>query len=105
MPNLEELIRDHENLVEAYEKEGLQMVFRDSDPKWLDSYLVDWMRAEMNWQFVVPPPELCYTDDGGLAWGPEVGVLLEPMKIPVPAGKDKARRWLESIGVKVVEVE
>jgi N-dimethylarginine dimethylaminohydrolase len=75
------------------------------DPKWLDHYLVDWMKAEMNWQFIPPPPELCYTDDGGLTWGPEVGVLLEPMKVLVPAGQDAARRWLESIGVKVVEVE
>ena len=57
------------------------------DPKWLDHYLVDWMKAEMSWQFIPPPPELCYTDDGGLTWGPEVGVLLEPMKVLVPAGE------------------
>jgi len=63
------------------------------------------MKAEMSWQFIPPPPELCYTDDGGLTWGPEVGVLLEPMKVLVPAGRDAARRWLESIGVTVVEVE
>ena len=75
------------------------------DPKWLDPYLVDWMKAEMDWRFITPPKELCYTDDGGLTWGPEVGVLLEPMKVLVPAGKSKARKWLESVGVTVVEVE
>ena len=75
------------------------------DPKWLDPYLVDWMKAEMDWQFISPPEELVFTDGAGTKWGPEVGVLLEPMKVLVPAGNPKVRKWLEGLGVKVVEVE
>lgn len=75
------------------------------DPKYMDPYLVDWMRAEMDWQFIVPPDELTRTDLRGLKRGPETGVVLEPMKIMVPTGNPKATKWLESIGVEVVEVE
>jgi len=75
------------------------------DPKYMDPYLVDWMRAEMDWQFIVPPDELTRTDPRGWKSGPETGVVLEPMKIMVPTGNPKATKWLESIGVEVVEVE
>ena len=33
------------------------------------------------------------------------GVVLEPGKIIVPAGEPKATKWLESVGVEVVEVD
>ena len=75
------------------------------DPKDLDPYLVDWMKAEMNWQFIVPPKDLVQMDPMGRKVGPETGVVLEPRKILVPAGNPKATKWFESIGVKVVEVE
>ena len=75
------------------------------DPEWLDPYLVDWMKSEMDWQFIPPPEELVTTSGKGTKLGPEVGVLLEPMKVLVPAGRPKARKWIESLGVTVVEVE
>jgi N-dimethylarginine dimethylaminohydrolase len=81
------------------------------DPKELDPYLVEWMKAEMNWKFIAPPDEVCRiyrTRDGRqmmIKRGPETGVVLGPMKILVPAGRPKATKWLESIGVDVVEVE
>ena len=75
------------------------------DPKYMDPYLVDWMKSEMNWQFIAPPEELTYVDARGKRRGPDTGVVLEHMKILVPSGNPKATRWLESIGVKVVEVE
>ena len=75
------------------------------DPKCLDPLLVDWMRAEMDWQFIVPPDELTHTNARGWTVGPETGVVLEPMKIMVPKGRPRATKWLESIGVEVVEVE
>jgi len=65
------------------------------DPKYLDRFLVDWMRKEMDWKFMVPPEGL----------NVETGVVLEPMKVLVPAGNPKAAKWLESMGVEVVEVE
>ena len=37
------------------------------DPKYMDPYLVDWMRAEMDWQFIVPPEELTWKDPRGVA--------------------------------------
>jgi hypothetical protein len=72
----------------------------------LDPYLVDWMKAEMNWKFIVPLDEVCrsyWTRDQKI--GPDTGVVLEPMKILVPAGNPKATKWFESISVEVVEVE
>jgi N-dimethylarginine dimethylaminohydrolase len=75
-----------------------------ADPRWLDPYLLDWLEAEMGWRFIVPPDELCRVDQGTPV-GPETGVVLEPMKIMVPAGAPKATKWLESVGVDVVEVE
>jgi N-dimethylarginine dimethylaminohydrolase len=75
-----------------------------ADPKWFDSYLVDWLKTEMNWQFIVPPDELCRVDQG-MNVGPETGVVLEPGKIIVPMGEPKATKWLESVGVEVVEVD
>ncbi|MFW6109176.1 MAG: hypothetical protein ACOC6N_01885 [archaeon] len=81
------------------------------DPKWLDPHVVDWLKSEMDWNFIVPPDEVCRTyrtrDDRRtiIKRGPETGVVLEPMKILVPAGAPKARKWLESIGVEVVEVD
>lgn len=81
------------------------------DPRTLDPYLVEWMRAEMNWEFIVPPDEVCRTfrtrDETQtlVKRGPETGVVLEPMKILVPTGATKATKWFESIGVEVVEVE
>ncbi|MFQ6076401.1 MAG: hypothetical protein ACE5Z5_09760 [Candidatus Bathyarchaeia archaeon] len=65
----------------------------------------DWLKAEMDWRFIVPPDELTWTDARGLKWGPDTGVVLEPMKILVPTGNSKARKWLESIGVEVVEAD
>lgn len=81
------------------------------DPKDFDPYLVDWMKAEMNWEFIVPPEEVCRfvrtRDERAILIkrGPETGVVLEPMKILVPTGAPKATKWFESIGVEVVEVE
>ncbi len=81
------------------------------DPKTMDPYLVNWMKAEMDWNFIVPPDEVCHIirtrDERRLEIkvGPETGVVLEPMKILVPSGHPKATKWLESIGVEVVEVE
>jgi len=81
------------------------------DPKTMDPYLVNWMRAEMDWNFIVPPDEVCHIirtrDERRLEIkvGPETGVVLEPMKILVPSGRPKATKWLESIGVEVVEVD
>jgi N-dimethylarginine dimethylaminohydrolase len=66
------------------------------NPKYLDRYLVDWMKKEMDWKFIVPPDDLRNV---------ETGVVLEPMKILVPTGNPKAAKWFESIGVEVVEVE
>jgi N-dimethylarginine dimethylaminohydrolase len=81
------------------------------DPRSLDQYLVDWMKAEMNWEFIVPPEEICRIvrsrDERAVLFkrGPETGVVLEPRKILVPTGAPKATKWFESIGVEVVEVE
>ena len=81
------------------------------DPSTLDPYLVDWMKAEMGWEFIVPPEEICRVtrtrDDRAILIkrGPETGVVLEPQKILVPTGAPKATKWFESIGVDVVEVE
>ncbi len=81
------------------------------DPSALDPYLVDWMKAEMDWEFIVPPEEICRVvrtrDDRAILIkrGPETGVVLEPRKILVPSGAPKATKWFESIGVEVVEVE
>ncbi len=81
------------------------------DPRTLDPHLVEWMKTEMDWQFIVPPDEVCRfsrTRDERRTLekrGPETGVVLEPMKILVPTGTPKATKWLESIGVEVVEVE
>ena len=75
-----------------------------ADPKWLDPYLVKWLESEMNWRFIVPPKEICRIDQG-MQVGPETGVVLEPMKIIVPTGAPKATKWLESVGVEVVEVD
>ena len=36
---------------------------------------------------------------------PNTGVVLEPRKILVPTGNPKATKWLEGMGVEVVEVE
>ena len=66
------------------------------DPRRLNRLLVEWMKAEMDWEFIVPPKDIGRV---------ETGVVLEPMKILVPTGNPKAHKWLESIGVEVVEVE
>jgi N-dimethylarginine dimethylaminohydrolase len=75
------------------------------DSKYLDPYLAAWMRAEMDWNFIVPPDDLMSIDTRGFKKGPDTGVVLEPMKILVPTGSPKNTKWLESIGVEVVEVE
>ncbi len=75
-----------------------------ADPKWLDPFLLKWLESEMNWRFIVPPKEICRIDQGTPV-GPETGVVLEPMKIMVPAGEPKATKWLESVGVEVIEVD
>jgi N-dimethylarginine dimethylaminohydrolase len=81
------------------------------DPRDLDQYLVDWMKAEMDWEFIVPPDDICRIvrsrDERAVLFkrGPETGVVLEHRKILVPTGAPKATKWFESIGVEVVEVE
>lgn len=81
------------------------------DPRTLDPNLLKWMKAEMNWNFITPPDDVCRTivlrDERQLVMkrGPETGVVLEPMKILVPTGDPKATKWFESIGIEVVEVE
>jgi N-dimethylarginine dimethylaminohydrolase len=75
-----------------------------ADPKYLDPCLVEWMKAEMDWKFIVPPDELSRLARGR-KMGPGTGVCLGPMKIIVPTGKPETTKWFESIGVEVVEVE
>ena len=81
------------------------------DPRTLDPNLAKWMKAEMNWNFITPPDEVCRTvilrDERQLTMkrGPETGVVLEPMKLLVPTGDPAATKWFESIGIEVVEVE
>ncbi len=75
------------------------------DPRWFEPHLVEWMKRTMNWKFITPPEELVYTDTHGAKIGPNTGIVLEPMKIMVPIGNPKNTKWLESIGVEVVEVE
>jgi len=75
------------------------------DPTYYDPYLVDWMKREMKWEFITPPDDLVSIDTRGFKKGPDTGVVLEPMKVLVPTGNPKATKWLESIGVEVVEVE
>ena len=75
------------------------------DPSRLPKSLVNWMKSEMDWKFIVPPDEAKdYTDRGRLR-GPNTGVVLEPMKILIPTGWPRGTKWLESIGVEVVEAE
>ena len=87
-----------------------QMIDRHTsicDPRWLSPWLADWMTAEMDWVFVVPPKEV-WRDYGDKPVGPETGVALGPMKILVPsppASDPKGIKWLEGIGVEVVQVE
>ena len=74
---------------------------------WLEPYLVDWMKAEMDWEFITPPDEVCRTY-GRHKVGPDTGIVLEPRKVLVPAppaNDPKAIKWLESIGVEVVQVD
>jgi len=75
------------------------------DQSFYDPYLVEWMKKEMNWNFITPPDGLVSVDTRGFKKGPDTGVVLEPMKILVPRGNPKNTKWLESIGVEVVEVE
>jgi hypothetical protein len=75
------------------------------DPERMDPHLVAWMRAEMDWNFIVAPDEVSSYTAQGAKVGPDSGVVLEPMKILVPTGRPKATKWFESIGVEVVEVE
>jgi N-dimethylarginine dimethylaminohydrolase len=76
-----------------------------ADPKFYDPYLVEWMKKEMNWNFISPPDDLVSIDTRGFKKGPDTGVVLKPMKIMIPKSNLKAVKWLESIGVDVVEVE
>ena len=72
--------------------------------EWYDPYFVDWLKAEMDWQFVEPPGNLISIDTRGFARGPDTGVVLGPGKILTTDQYPKATRWFESIGVEVVEV-
>ena len=77
------------------------------DPKWINPYLTNWMEAEMDWNFITPPDEVCRYYGVNVV-GPETGVALGPGKILVPAPPASTRegiKWLESIGIEVVEVE
>jgi len=76
-----------------------------ADPSFYDPYLVEWMKREMHWNFITPPDDLISIDSRGFKKGPDTGVVLAPMKVMVPAGNLKNTRYLESIGVDVVEVE
>jgi len=76
-----------------------------ADPSFYDQYLVEWMKREMNWNFITPPDDLVSIDTRGFKKGPDTGVVLGPMKIMVPAANPKNIKWLESIGVDVVQVE
>lgn len=75
------------------------------NPKWLEPYLRDWLKSEMDWSFIVPPDDLCQMNDRGRIEGPDTGVVLKPMKILVAAGAPKATKLFENIGVEVVEVD
>jgi len=75
------------------------------DPRWFEPHLVEWMKRTMNWNFITPPDDLIYTDTHGSEIGSNTGIVLEPMKVMVPKGNPKNTKWLESIGVEVVEVE
>ncbi len=81
------------------------------DPRTVDPYLREWMEAEMGWEFINPPDEVCFKVHTGdprmpvVKRAPNTGVVLEPRKILVPTGNLKATKWFESIGVDVVEVE
>jgi N-dimethylarginine dimethylaminohydrolase len=72
--------------------------------EWYDPYLVDWMKAEMDWNFIEPPEDLISIDTRGFAKGPDTGVVLEPGKILTTDQYPKATKWFESIGIEVVEV-
>ena len=81
------------------------------DPRTVDPYLREWMEAEMHWEFIDPPDGVCVKVHTGnplmpvVKRAPNTGVVLEPRKILVPTGNPKATKWLEGMGVEVVEVE
>lgn len=74
------------------------------DPKLLSPRFVDYLKSEMNWEFIIPPAEICEIRMGEYR-GADIGICLEPMKILRPTGDPKATKWFESIGVEVVEVD
>ena len=77
------------------------------DPEWISPYLANWMEAEMDWNFVTPPDDVCQ-HYGVNVVGPETGVVLGPGKVMVPSppsSTQKGIKWLESIGVEVVQVD
>jgi N-dimethylarginine dimethylaminohydrolase len=74
------------------------------DPKNVEPRLLEWVKGEMDWNFVVPPDEVTRIRRGR-RYGPDTGVTLAPGKIIVPTGNPKDRRWLESVGIEVVEVD
>lgn len=77
------------------------------NPDWVSPYLVNWMEAEMDWNFITPPDDVCRYYGVNVV-GPETGIVLEPGKVMVPAPPSTTRegiKWLENIGVEVVEVE
>ena len=77
------------------------------DPRWINPYLSNWMEAEMDWNFISPPDEVC-RHYGVNVVGPEIGVVLGPGKILIPAppvSTLKGIKWLESIGIEVVQVD
>lgn len=74
------------------------------EAKYYDPYLTDWMKAEMDWEFIKPPDELVSIDTRGFAKGPDCGVVLEPGKLITSDQYPKATKWFESVGIEVVEV-
>jgi N-dimethylarginine dimethylaminohydrolase len=76
-----------------------------ADPTFYDTYLVEWMKREMNWEFITPPDDLISIDTRGFKKGPDCGVVLEPMKIITSNQYPKATKWFERIGVDVIEVD
>jgi N-dimethylarginine dimethylaminohydrolase len=77
------------------------------DPKWISPYLVNWMEAEMDWNFIIPPEDVCRKYGTNIV-GPETGIVLQPGKILMPsppASSKNGIKWLESIGIDVLEVD
>ncbi|SDX74451.1 dimethylarginine dimethylaminohydrolase family protein [Halopenitus persicus] len=72
--------------------------------EWYDPHLVEWMKSEMDWNFIEPPEHLVRDQVRAFTRGPNTGVVLEPGKLLTTDQYPEATRWFESIGLEVVEV-